>query len=322
MLRLIKIELTKVLYGKSIWTGTLCILVIVIGFGILLNMDNVFDDSSEEQTILEEQYENSEDWKEQLQVQIELNKTMVDVYSQEEIDMKNKILEYEIDNELEPYEHNTAWDFISYTFQILNIVLIIISAWLTMEILTLEYINKTYKLVFTKLYKRWQIYVSKYIASIIITVLTAAIMMIIACIVGGILFGFDGISSRTAICLCGQMLAVSLGGKALLYILFAIIKAIAVASIAFCVAEISKNQVVTIIFTVVCALWGKMIITKFIDHGMSVGEYSLFIHYDFLSFIDSPIVKNESIFESCIIIIIHILMFLLLGTWINKKEDM
>lgn len=322
MFRLIKIELTKILYGKSLWLSIVCALVIIVGFGILLNMDDVFDNPGEKQTALEEKYENSSDWKEQLRVQMELNQSMSDIYSQQEINMKNEILQYEINENLEPYKHNTAWDFIAYTFQILNIVLIIIAIWLTTEIIMSEYVNKTYKLVYTKMYERWKIYVSKYIASIVIIVFIAVMMMVMACVVGGVIFGFDGISSKTAICLYGKMMTVSLGGKAMLYMFFSIVKAIAVSAISFLIAELSKNQVVTVIVAIVCSLWGKMLFKNLVEHGITVGKYSLFMHYDFVNFIDTPVVKNETVIISGVVIAAHIALFLVAGIWLNKREDL
>ena len=322
MFKLIRIELTKMLYGKSIWISMVCALAIIVGFGVLLNMDGTFDDSSEEQSVLEEQYENANDWKEQLKIQMEMNQTMSDVYSQEEIDMKNKILQYEIDEDIEPYEHNTAWDFITYTFQILNVVLIIIAIWLTTEIIMTEYTNKTYKLIYTKSYERWKIYLSKYIASVIIILLIAIAMMLMACLVGGVIFGFDGISSRTAICLFGKMMSVSLGVEAILYMSFAIIKAIAVSAIVFLVAELTKNQMVTVLSGIVCALWGKMLFAKLIEQGFTLGKYSLFMNYDFVSFIDVPVVKNETLMISMAVVVAHIILFLLAGIWLNRREDL
>ncbi|WP_026514307.1 ABC transporter permease [Butyrivibrio sp. LB2008] len=323
MLKLIKIELVKVIYGKSVWISILCALLAVLGFGILMNMDDAFDDyRSQEEIMLEEKYENSNDWKEKLEIQMELNQLMSDVYSQEKIDMDNSILEYEINNDLEPYAHNTTWDFIAYTFRILNVVLIIISIWITTEMIMSEYVNKTYKLVYTKAYKRWEIYVSKYISSIITISLIAVMMLIMAWIVGGIIFGFDGISSRTAICLYGKMMAISLGGKAMLYMAFAIVKAIAVSSIAFLIAELTKNQVIAVIVTIVCSFWGKMLLTKIINNGVAIGKYSLFMHYDLVSFIDSPIVYNGTAMISATIIAVHLILFLVFGMLVNKGEDL
>ena len=146
--------------------------------------------------------------------------------------------------------------------------------------------------------------------------------MVMACVVGGVIFGLDGISSKTAICLYGKMMTVSLGGKAMLYMFFAIVKAIAVSAISFLIAELSKNQVVTVIVAIVCSLWGKMLFKNLVEHGITVGKYSLFMHYDFVNFIDTPVMKNETVIISSVVIAAHIALFLVAGIWLNKREDL
>ena len=42
---------------KSLWFSIVCALAIIVGFGILLNMDDVFDNPGEKQTAIEEKYE-------------------------------------------------------------------------------------------------------------------------------------------------------------------------------------------------------------------------------------------------------------------------
>lgn len=322
MFKLIKIELTKVFLAKSIWVGLLCCIVIITGLGALLSADDFFEESTDNQSALEQEYENTEDWKEKLRIQMQLNESMEDYYSQDEIELKNEILQFKIDKNLQPYGYNTTWDFISYTFQILNILLIIIGIWLTSEIVISEFTNKTYRLTYTKPYKRWQIYVSKYVAMLLTILFVAVVMLLISGVVGGLFFEFGGFASKTAICLFGKLMAITLGGEAFLYMFFAVIKAVSVASIVFLLAEICRNQVLTVIIGIACAMWGKLLFSKLVENGMTGFKYSLFMHYDFTNFIDSLIPYNFNALISGTVLAVHILLLLGAGILINQKRDL
>ena len=46
------------------------------------------------------------------------------------------------------------------------------------------------------------------------------------------------------------------------------------------------------------------------------------MHYDFVNFIDTPVMKNETVIISSVVIAAHIALFLVAGIWLNKREDL
>lgn len=322
MFRLIKIELAKAYYSRYIWIGLACCLALVIGFGALLNADDLFESTNAEQTALEKQYENEDDWKAKMKIEMELNQSLKGIYSQEEIEVKNQILQYKIDHDLEPHEHNTAWDFITYTFQMLNAALMIIAVWAASEVVISEYTNKTYKLTYTKPYTRTQILLSKYIAVFLLTAMAALAMFLMAWAAGGIIFGFDGFHVKTAVCLYGKMKTITLFGESVLHMAGALLKAVMIMSLVFVAAVISKNQIITIIIGIVCALWGRMFAAKLIDNGVSFMKYSMFIHFDINHYIDAPMQHHFSMGMSCAVLLVHAALFVSGAVFINKREDL
>ena len=192
-IKLIKNELRKNINLKSVLIILISVFAVILAFGLFLKntSEEKPDDLSEQEAVLYDALESTDDWKEKYQIQMELNKTLEDFYGEDYVNMQNSLLQYRIDNDIAPKEHgNNAFDFIKFSFSTLGFIIVIIAAFMFTQTLSIEYSNKTEKLVYTKPYSRLQILMSKYLVPLFLVTCLVAFWYLISYIIGGILFSF------------------------------------------------------------------------------------------------------------------------------------
>ena len=100
MLNLVKIELKKIFCQKAIWIACIVCLLAIVGLGYFLDMD--LEDMGIDETMVEEEvqllkeYDESADWKEKMQVQMELNIFLEDIYGKEQMKVNNELYSTEL----------------------------------------------------------------------------------------------------------------------------------------------------------------------------------------------------------------------------------
>lgn len=323
MLNLIKIECMKMRKSKTILVSFIVCLVSIWGFGFFLNQDN---SSNEELTAkeqqLHEQYEKSTDWKEQLEIQMELNTYLTDIYGGEEIEVKNEILQYRIEHNLKPYEENTTWDFQVYTFEIIGFIISVFAVIFSVEIVTKEFTLNTTKLLFTKPYSRQNILLSKYAAGVLYTVVLALFCYLAAFLVGGIYFSFQGAGTLSVMKVFNSMYCCSAFAESIVYFAGTLLNAVVVMSIAFLLSLICRSQTFPLIASLGILLFGNMIAGKIYDSGFEMMRFSILSNLSLSNFINSPCPKNYSLPAFLFVVIVHLVLFILASMQIIKRTDL
>lgn len=323
MLNLIKIECMKMYKSKTILISLIVCLISIWGFGFFLKQD---DSGNEELTAEEQQlqkeYENSSDWKEQLEIQMELNTYLTDIYGEEEIEVKNEILQYRIDHNIKPYEENTTWDFLAYTFEVIGFLVSVFTVIFSVEIVTKEFTLKTTKLLFTKPYSRQKIILSKYTAGILYTVVLALFCYLAAFLVGGIYFSFQGAGSLTVMKIFDSMYCCSAFAESIIYFIGTLLNAVVVMSIAFLISLICRSQTFPLIAALGILLFGNMIAGKIYDSGFEMMRFSILSNLSLSNFINSPIPQNYSLLSFLLVVIVHLVLFGLVSIQIIKRTDL
>lgn len=321
MLNLLRIEVLKSICRKSVWISLICCVVLILGFAWFLSKDWDFGDRTEEESSVEEQFKNATDWKERLELQMQLNQFNESVYGKDVVEVQNELLRYRIDNNIKPNDKNTTWDFISYSYEMLNIVIAIFAVIFGVEIVTMEYSNKTIKSLYMKPYSRTNILSSKYLLSVFYVFILTMVTTMAAWLTGGFFFSFGGLSSITVIRLFDSIFTVTAMEEGLILGFSCILKALIIMTFAFCLAIISKNQ----IFSTLCSLgllfFGKKIMLKIVDSGHEWAKYSLLANFDLSGFINRPIPEGITPIIVVFIVLIHVVILLGAAFYWNVKMD-
>ena len=323
MLNLIKIEIRKMLRSKVIFVSFLVCIIAFAGFGFFLKQDSFSGEESatKEEQLLQEEYSKSTDWKEQLRIQMQLNKYLSDIYGEDEIAVKNQILQYRIEHNIRPFEENTAWDFIVYSFDIIGFLISVFGIIFSVEIVTKEYSNKTVKLLFTKPYSRQKIIMAKYITSVIYGVGLAVFCFLAALIVGGVLFTFEGASAVTVMKFFNAMLKCSLFTESIVYLLSVMFRTIILISIAFLLSLIVKNQTVPLIISLGILCFGNLLADKIYSLGLESMRFSILSNLSLTGFINCPVTEDASFLLFLVTVMIHIIILIFGILEIVKRTD-
>ena len=324
MLNLIKIEWIKECKSKRLFISLMVCLAAMIGFGFFLKQDSIgaSNDMTDKERQLQDAYEKSTNWKEQMKIQMQLNEYLSDIYSDEEIDVKNQILQYRIDNDVKPYGKNTTWDFIIYSFDVIGLLVAVFSIIFSVEIVVKEYTYKTTKLLFTKPYSRSEIILAKYITCILYTALLTLFCYLAAYIVGGIYFSFEGAGVVTVIKMFHTMFCCTLFEKSIIYLAAIFLNAVVLISIAFLLGIICRTQVLPLIATLGIMLFGNMIAQKIYSAGFKMIRFSILPNLSLSGFIDSSVAKGYSPGLFCITVIVHVIILLAASVQIIKRVDL
>lgn len=314
MISLIKIEWTKMRGRKLIFAALIICSIAIIAFGFFLKQDTSNFESSaditDEEQKLQDDYQNSADWKEQMKIQMKMNEFLGDIYGEEEIKVKNDILQYRIDHDLEPFEKNTTWDFIAYAFEIIGFLVSVFAILFAIEIVISEYTYKTAKLLFAKPFTRTKIIVAKYVTSILFMLGLAVFFFVISLVVGGIFFTFKGGTINTAIKFYHKIYECTLYSMSLIQFGATILKSFHVMTIAFFLSILCKNQVAPMITSLGILFFGNMIAEKLYAINFKGIRFSILANLSISSFIDCPVKKEYSFFLFLLVGIIHVIAFI------------
>lgn len=324
MLNLVRIECIKMCKSKTILVSLIVCLIAIAGFGFFLKQDNMLgdDEVTKEEQQLQDEYKKSTDWKEQLEIQMELNTYLSDVYADEEIAVKNELLQYRIDHNIKPYEKNTTWDFIIYTFDMVGLLISVFAIIFSVEIIVKEFTHKTTKILFTKPYSRQQIILSKYITGVLYIFCLAIFCYLTAFIVGGIYFSFQGAGVVSVMKFFDKIFCCTLFAESIIYFLSALLSAVIVMSIAFLISIISRTQTVPLIGTLGILLFGNMIAEKIYFSGFKMMRFSILSNLSLANFIDAPVTSDYSLSLFLGIILIHIILLMFASMQIIKRTDL
>jgi ABC-2 type transport system permease protein len=313
----------KMCKSKIIFVSVVVCLVCIWGFGYFLKQDNIgIEELSVEEQQLQDEYENSTDWKKQLEIQMELNTYMADIYGEDQIEVNNEILQYRIDHNIKPYGDSTTWDFLAYAFEGIGFIISVFAVIFSVEIVTKEFTLKTTKITFTKPYSRQKIIWSKYVTSVLYIIALALFCYLVAFFIGGIYFSFQGAGATAVIKSFSSIYCIPSFAESLIYFGAVLINAIVVMSIAFFISLICKSQTFPLIASLGVLLFGNTIAQKIYESGFKGMRFSILSNLSLSKFIDAPIPENYTLFSFLLVVMVHIVLLVVASFEIIKRADL
>ena len=321
---LIKNEFRKNNNPVKFLISIICIVVLIVAFGLFLNMDpeDIGGNQTEEEIILQEKLDSASDWKERYQLQMEMNSSLSELYGEEYVDMQNSLLQYKIDNNIAPKEHGNNWcDFSKYVFSTLGFIIVIMAAFIFTQTLNIEYNNKTEKLLFTKPFSRNRILASKYFVSVVFLLGLTAIWYFISFIVGGIMFSFKEINATSVLYFNHDIFETTIFKESICNAMIVFVNAFICGTISFAVCSISRSRIAGICSGLGLFFIGKPVTQNLFESGIKWVKYLPFSYTNMKMFINNPLNTSFNMINGCILIGALLVILMSVSLITLKKRD-
>jgi ABC-2 type transport system permease protein len=226
--------------------------------------------------------------------------------------------QYYLDQNIPP--STNAWSFA--VSQVRNIIFAasLISVIIAGEIVAAEFVSGTIKLLLTRSASRTKIYLSKYIAAILFGLLLSAAGILVSILLGGFIFGFDGLAD-SYFYVKDQVVREVPALQALLvgYILNIPFLLIAT-TLAFMISAAFRSTIFSIVISLLVSLTG-FIIAIAMD-GWAWTKYFVFSHTDLTPHLfGNPSVDGVTLGFSLIFIVLHLAIMHLISYPLFVKRD-
>lgn len=310
MLNLIRNENMK-LYGRvGTWfmIGLLCIAI--IGVGIILKTTSKAAVDA--------------DWKENLRKQNENYKTTISQMSDIEATKSEytkmiKINEYRIEHNIPPTEDKSIWGFTDGAASLISLIslfTIIIGAGMVAS----EFSEGTIKLLLIRPSRRWKILLSKYASTLMTSLSMLLILFAVSLIVGGLFFGFKGVSDPYLSYSNGAVKEVNMVGHIFSVYGYNCVNLIMMGTFAFMISTVFRNSAIAIGLSIFLMFTGNTLVQLLSKYNWV--KYILFANTNLRMYTDGvPPIKGMTLEFSVVVLIAYFLIFNLIS-WLGfSKRD-
>ncbi|MFD0717666.1 ABC transporter permease [Paenibacillus sp. GCM10027626] len=294
MIPFIRNENMKIYKRKRTW-----VMIVIVLLYVLLQIVNLKTAGSG--TV-------SDDWRAQLEqenVQFSKEAAKPDALKIEVKQAEKHIMlnQYYLDQNIPP--NTNGWSFAVSQVQNIIFAASLISVIISGEIVAAEFVSGTIKLLLTRSASRTKIYLSKYIATILFGLLLSAAGILVSILLGGFIFGFDGLVNSyffvkdQAVREVPTLQALLAG-----YVLNIPFLLIAI-TLAFMISAAFRSTTFSIVISLLVSLTG-FIIAIAMD-GWAWTKYFVFSHTDLTPFLyGNPSIDGVTLGFSLVLIVLHL----------------
>lgn len=311
MISLIKNELTKIFAKKASWIYIIILFLAVIAVGIL--QQKVFDLGP-----------SDPNWREDVQTEINeyqkiLKENPEDEWTMELIQQNQSYLDENID----PNAYS-SWHFMNGTVIGMTMLITLFSVIVGSAVVSSEFADGTIKQLLIRPHRRWEILLSKYIATLIYSFSLLVALIIFGYIVGLVLFGAGDFNTKFfETTLDGYKLAV-VGDQFVLKVLYYLPSLLIIVSIAFMLSTIFKSQALAVgigIFVLfLSSTLGGIIVM--IAEKFAWAKLLIFPHLDLTVYaLQDHILQDVTLPMSLLILAVYYIIFMVLTFTFFQKRD-
>lgn len=264
-------------------------------------------------------------WEDKLRQDIEVNQQFlqdskgIPVLAKEEIEKAILIGQYRLDNDIPPSD-NTLWGMVmsmSGLIQIVTIFTVVIAA----DIVAGEFASGTIKLLLIRPASRAKILLSKYLATILFSLLLLIVLFASSFLLNGFLFGFSEVDSPYLHMNSSGMVQES---SMLLHVVFTYglksVELIMIVTLAFMISTVFRSSSLSISLSLLLLFLGQGI-TLFLSKW-NWAKFWLFSNTDLTQYIEGkPLIEGMNMTFSIIVLLGYFILFNLLSWSIFKKRD-
>ncbi|WP_085524152.1 ABC transporter permease [Tuberibacillus sp. Marseille-P3662] len=308
-INLVKNENMKLMLKRSTQIMTALLIVFIIGAALLIKFTSDSPDAND-----------NDQWKQELKEQNQTYQQSME--KNDNVDYKQQIAlnEYRIEHDLEP-EGNNVWSFVKDMVgltMIISLFTIIAAAGSVAN----EFSWGTIKLLLIRPVSRAKILLSKYVSSLLYAVVLILILFVVSFIIGGLFFGFEGLTHPELIYQDGQVDSVNMIGYIFAQYGFKVINLIMMTTFAFMISSIFRNSALAIGLAVFLMLAGNMIMNFLMAFGFDWAKYVLFANTDLSRYYSgSPMFDGMTLTFSIVVLVVYYIIFVALSWWAFTKRD-
>ncbi|GEN55038.1 ABC transporter permease [Halobacillus faecis] len=309
--QLIKNEQMKLYNQKATWIMAILLVVIIVGIGTLLKIDDAITGG---------EGPTGDNWKQELEQQ---NEQLMSTGEQPpEIEypgyMNIEMNQYRIENDLKPTPYN-AWDFVRDNRDLVALVslfTIIVAAGITAN----EFRWGTIKLLLIRPISRAKILLAKYVSVVIYALVMLFTLYLLSFLVGSLLFGMGSFSQTYVYTQAGEIKDASLFSFTVSQYLLSFVELIMMATFAFMIASVFRNTSLAIGLAIFLMMAGSSIVLFFMEKEWA--KYILFANTDLTQYMSgTPFVSGTSLGFSIAVLAVYYVVFMVLSWGFFTKRD-
>ena len=229
------------------------------------------------------------------------------------------LINYSLDKDI-PLDLDTPWQFVYKSKSILNIIIIFIIV-LSANIIYKEFAYGTIKPILIKPFSRSEVLLSKQLAVMLISVGLIVFQIVIATIVGFVMFGKNGAITIILSSLNDSVIEINVVKNIVSYYLFSLIKIALLSTVSMLIALFIKKSVLPILLGML--LWMGNSIFGSLFESYEQYKYTIFPNLDLTQYLygNQVVIKNSTIQFSLLIIVIYFIIFQMISYYRFKHVD-
>ncbi|AOV06433.1 ABC transporter permease [Sporosarcina ureilytica] len=328
MLKLIQNEWMKLWQKKSTWVMVLLLFLIVPGMMGLMKWLHGLDDRVDSQTqngVIEIQVESEEasyDWKvvvenELAYIQERLNAKDLSKVELQELEGKEKILEYRLANSIEPLETPSRESMMTDTSGFTSIVLLF-TVVVAAGIVAAEFSQGTIKMLLSRPVRRWKILTSKFVTVNMFSALLILIGYLLSVSFSYLLFqtGDGQLLSWNG----QEVVETSILGKSVYMLALSFGSVFVTSTFAFMIGVVFRSSSMAIGLSIFLYFTGTSIVLML--ERFSITKYLVFTHMDLTQYgTGYKIIEDISMPFSLMVLSVYIVVFLVTSYWTFIQRD-
>lgn len=311
MLNLVVNEIIKIFRQLSTYIMLGLLIVIVLAAGFILKFNG---QSNTDKT----------DWKTQLTMQNQKMQKNLDNagaprFETDRLKQEIKMNMYRIEHNIPPIENRTPWGFvipISNLISLIALFTIIISAGTVAG----EFSSGTIKLFLIRPLQRWKLLLSKYISVLLFALGGLILLFITSFLVGGIFYGFTGVSQPYLAYTNGNVNEVNMVVHVIKTYGYGCVNLLMMVTFAFMVSAVFRNNSLAVGISLFLMFTGNILIGLLRQYGWV--KYVLFANTDLTQYVDgTPLVKGMTMTFSLIVLAVYFIIFNATSWIVFSKRD-
>lgn len=237
----------------------------------------------------------------------------------------NQISKYILDHKVNLNKENSLHNILKNVFSSYEMFIVILIIIIAGTIISSEYNKGTIKQLLIRPYSRTTIFISKYLTSFIILIISILYIVIINLLIGGLFFGFDSLNIPVVIYNFNTLmieeyniftyLGITLLAKLPLLIL--------IMTLSICLSTTLLNSAISVALPILLYIFAPVISSLTINFNLKWLRYFCTLNWDLTSMLfgNLPTFKYVNLHFSIIISIIYLIIMFLISLIIFKKRD-
>lgn len=311
LIRLIQNENMKIYRRTRTWMLAAAMVVLIVLTGILYH----------------HQHNNNvpANWKQQLvtqntKIQHELSANHSPGFNSQQLEVQYKTNQYHIEHNIPP-SATTGWDFANLVVSNMGFLVTVFASVIAGDIVASEFSFGTIKALLIRPVKRWQVLLSKFIATLIFGIVFTTLTFVSSYVVGGLFFGFGGAGHAQIYANGHQAISqVSTAAFTFMNYGFMAVQLLFTMTIAFMISSLFRSSALAIALSIVTLFVGSTVVN--ILSRYSWDKYILFANTDLSQyFINGPRIHGMTLGFSVVMLGVYFVIMKGLSYVVFGKRD-